>query len=324
MKRGFFLLVLISFSLLWNSCKKNDDDNSGNPGFRVTAATFWLNDKLDSKMEYIYEDEKLKTIQYYVFVNPDWVLTNKEEYNYPSEEMSSYIHYYNLGSKTWKEEYKIECYNNNGKITKWIQYHHELGDWTAEFEEELVYNDAGSLGEWKEYDYSTGSRVLIYREVYSYNGQQISTTEVYQRAESEVALFAKLDLTYETGILKNILVSIKEPASWRENSRMDISYLNNDLMSAGLSFKENGHWIQYNSWSYNYDEFGNLSGELKDDIFHHDVERTEYTYENKSGNVNDFNPPVNWVFDGLWRPQVTKSVRPVFNVNWQLPGTFSR
>jgi hypothetical protein len=308
MKKGLFLMVLFTFSFLLNSCKKDDNTDTGNPAYRVTSEITWNDDKLNTKKEYIYQDEKIKTVQYYVFVNPDWVITNKEEYEYPSEEMNSFIHYYNLGGKTWKESYKIECYNSNGKITRWIQYHHELGIWVKEFEEDFSYNEDGLISEWNEFDYSSGSKDLIYQEKYTYAGQQITSAEVYQKENGNVSLFAKLELSYENDILKSILASLKGDASWRENSRMDLSYLNNDLLSAGISFKDNGFWLQTETWAFNYDEFGNLTGELNDNIFHSDVLKTEYTYEKKRGNINDFNPPYNWVFDGYWYPQVTKKI----------------
>ena len=160
---------------------------------------------------------------------------------------------------------------------------------------------------WDEYDYSGGSKDLTYQEKYSYSGQQIIRTDIFTKENGSLVQYAKFDLTYENDFLSSILVSLKEYASWRENSRVDLSYLNGELVTAGISFKENGTWFQTETQSFNYDEYGNLSGELNDNYFHSDVEKTEYSYEKKSGNISDFRPPFNWVMSGYWYPQVTRS-----------------
>jgi hypothetical protein len=299
----YFLFVLIFF---YSSCKK-ENDSPLEHGYRVTSETTYIDDKLDMKIDYAYEGNKLDRKNYYVFSNPDWVNTNKEEYFYPSEEMSYFIHYLNTGLKTWREEYKIECYYSNARMVKWLEYEHSEGAWNATYEEEFIYNQEESLTEWTEYYYDKGVKIKLYQEQYHYTGKQITSADISEIQNGSFVLFAKFALSYNTELLKNILVTLREIGSWRENSKVDLSYLNNELQSAGLSFNQDGTWYQTDTWSFNYDENGNLTGELQDNLYHYDVKKIEYTYEHKDGNAGEFIPPMNWVMGGYWYPRVTMS-----------------
>jgi hypothetical protein len=146
----------------------------------------------------------------------------------------------------------------------------------------------------------------LFQEIYYYNGQQITSGDISEIRNGSFEYFAKYTLSYDSDLLKDILVSLKDIGSWKENARFNLNYLNGELQSSGLSFFQDGTWYQAETRTFNYDEDENLTGELRDNLYHYDVEKIEYTYENKAGNARDFLPPWNWVTGGLWYPQITK------------------
>jgi len=261
--------LLVIFTLV--GCKKDSSDtNAEAVNSRIISEKWYSDNQLSYELSYEYSGNKLSRLSSssgnleWLFEYPD---KNKITYNYFRSDgpdfsdngsgiitlVDNKVTEITMDDIGPYGEYKYKAtlvYNSDGEIES-IKYYDYDGSWIFYSEDTFTYS-SGKLVQIM-YSYPTEVPISEYRYAFTYNGDELND-QVYSRRESggDWIERSKKNYTYNLGKITKMISYWKNQTSWVEEWDEEYTYDNN------------GYLIEKATSKYK--------------------ERTEYTYEDGSGN----------------------------------------
>jgi hypothetical protein len=302
LKKASLLLILFPVLLLM-TCKKDDNDNSGN-AYRIAKSIYYYDQVQFDSMLYDYEDNRMSAIRGY---NNNGEETSRVNIDYPDNDSIVMVFSYYMDTSmvvTSKKVLKL----NGSRVIEVIYY--EADDILWKPSSKLTYSyENDNLVEFIEYDDESGDWKPNDKTVYEYDGTKHTQTIMYKYANGW-QIWDKLVFTYIGNNVDYVLEYVYNDGSVIESYKTGFSY-EGDLMKAYTDYRnDNGSWIATGSCLYTYDSYRNLqSFSLPIDGLTYKV---EYEYEQGSGNYFQLLDYYEYDFFLGIEPHPTKGLHPNF------------
>jgi hypothetical protein len=276
LKKASLLFLLLPVFLLV-TCKKDDNENSGN-GYRIIKTVYSMEGVQDDSTLYEYQGDKLSLVRVYI----DGYEFERMEITYPEintmEKLVSYFH-----DSTWYVDYKYVYIFDGNQVIEVDFYGMSTGTLVLSGKTTISYNH-GNLAELISYYYESGKWAPVDSTVYAYDGTNQYQSVLYRYFNEEWQESEKYVILYQGNQADTLHYYDYENGSFMEVSKVGFTY-QGELMSEYTAYSyDNGTWKDEGSVQYTYDSHNNLASATLQDG--ESTDKVEYYYEQGNGNYD--------------------------------------
>jgi hypothetical protein len=275
-----YFFTLLSFLLLVNSCKKEDQPDLTSPG-RLSSSTDYLNNSSTERNTYDYEDSMLiRVTGYKADGDGNWIGYDETELSYPTTygvELSyrnfDRPHDWYYSSRAISDDKLLQIYSPehpypfspahktvyqyDGELLSQIVSLQSYKGWDTLLYSRNTYTDDLLIGEIRYY-FDNYERIPHFKTEYSYKGSEIEEVLIYEFH--------------------------KDDSAWILSEKAVNEYHNSLLNEVDYYAWEDSSWVHVRKEQLEYDDWGNLVLWERHSFISGNVRKTEFEYEDGEGN----------------------------------------
>lgn len=297
-KFKFYAFALLIGGLLFSvGCSKDSDDDDDNGGDNPSGTNYRVHESIEyegnvetSKDVFAYEGEKLSTVtSYEPQGKTEWEMDSKSEISYPDANSFEILSSDYDGGE-WELDYKEVVTVQDGLWLTDMEYYYNGSDWISDYKTEYSYN-SGKIVKEEEFWFDGGEMFNETKILYSWVGDTPSAAENYEWQEDVWVAVSKDTLIFSNGKISELKQFDYETSQYF--LKMEFQYIGDDVSSIVFSVNFGGIWTNAGTFSFTYDEHGNLTEQEITSSFL-DSSRITHVYEEGIGNVSSFSPNTGW------------------------------
>ena len=230
MKKTLWMTGLILITILWVSCKKDEEKQTTNKNSHRIKEEIYHSSGTQYKTVYGYTNEKISQTVNYRQDSTNWLESGKSEYLYEDNKITETYYQYKNGN--WTSAYQvISTFSNNNLIeTQSLKF--ATDGWQPYYKQTFSYSE-GKLVSEKYGEYTEGVWTPYSSVEIVYSGNRCTGYLGYSYSQNvQGELTYKGDFIFSGNNISELIISLKnEDSTWRNDQKSVYEYSNNKLIS---------------------------------------------------------------------------------------------